>query len=394
MFEKAFKGSVVIPTKFKSDGDLIVGYASTPLVDLGDDKYRDQIPSHLWLKALTTFFATGAEISFMHRNIVAGQTVKIELDANGPLLYTRPTKQYVKMMIAEGDLTGYSIEYTANDWELKDNPDPFDSRPVRVFKDFDVWRVSYVDKPMNPGSTFIGGKSLNFDDFHYTFDTEKGEVTVVANSLDAFAQLTGMFSDGLGFPDELPLVKEISIKMASGDPAHTDKSHRTTNPFTKAIDALVALGAKTQEETVKDTELKAQIEALTASVTEAMEKFTKLELTAAQITELKEQVTALAALMPKAPAEGEKSVVEQVVALGEKVDALSVLMPKAPAEGEKSVTERIAALEASTASTVTDEVSELKATVESIVALLESEKGKSTFTKPVPNVNTDKWGAY
>ena len=367
MSKKALKGSVIARSGFKYDDGLIVGYASTPMVDLGDERYRDQIPADLWLKALTGFFYEGATINFMHRNIIAGKTVKIELDENGPLLYTRPLKQYVKMMVDEGDLNGYSIEYSVYDWDLKDNPDPFDDRPIRVFKDFDVWRISYVDQPMNPGSTFIGGKSLNFEDFHYTFDMEKGAVTVVANTPDSFAQLTGLFADGLGFSDdELPSVKEISIKMAGSEAAHEEKEHRAANPFKKAIDALTAFGANTQEDTVKDTGLKAQVADLTGKVTEAMEKFTELELTAEQVAELKEQI-----------------------------DALSALVPEEPAEGEKSVTERIADLEANvTASELATEVTELKETVESIVSLLESERGKSTFVKPVPSKEVDPWGAY
>lgn len=366
MPKKEIKGVVVIPSKFSYSDELIVGYASTPLVDLGDENYRDQIPADLWLKALQAFFSTGAEISFMHRNIIAGKTVKIELDESGPLLYTRPLKKYVPMMIQEGDLTGYSIEYSLNDWELKDNPDPFDNRPIRVFKDFDVWRVSYVDQPMNPGSTFIGGKGVDFSNFHYTFDMEKGEVTVVANSPESFAQLSQMFSDGLGFTnEEYPSVKEISIKMEGGEPARNKEPHRTANPFQKAMDALARLGGQTQEDTVKDTELKAQVTAITDKVTEAMNKFAELELTAEQVTELKEKVEALSALIPQ------------------------------PEEGEKSVAERIADLEASdTADTLATEVTELKSTVEAIVTLLESEKGKSTIVQPIPDNEADPWGSW
>lgn len=353
------KGSVVIPTTFESKNDtgLIVGYASTPLVDLGDEKYRDRIPADLWLKALQSFFLTGAEINFMHRNILAGKTVKVELDSNGPLLYTRPLKKYIPMMIEEGDLTGFSIEYSLYDYDFEDNPDPFDSRPIRVFKEFDVWRVSYVDIPMNQGSLFVEEK-MKFDDFEYSFDLENGKVIVTAGGDQAFAELADLFSSGLDFsPEEKAStgkLLQIDIKRAKED--IPPKEHRPTNPFQKAIDTLAQLGGKTQEGTVKDKELKEQLTELTEKVSAVSEKFEALDLDA-----------------------------EQLASLEEKVDALIDAVPVEDEETEtKSLAERLEALEAGVkGSTLATDVAVLEATVGSIVDLLEKEQGKSTVQRPL-----------
>ena len=215
MGTKEIKGTVTVPTDFKVAEDMIVGYANAPVIDRGDRDYRDLIPADTWLKALQAFFQHGSKINLLHRPIFVAETVKVEIrPGEGPLLYTRPLKSWVKDMIDEGVLTGYSIEYVLKDYEIMPPPDS-DPRPVRKFKDFSVLRISYVDEPMNPQSYFRWGGKMGLEGYSFVFDKENGRVIVEAADEEAFARLAQLFDEGLKAA-EIPTegIKAIEFKMA------------------------------------------------------------------------------------------------------------------------------------------------------------------------------------
>ena len=215
MTTKEIKGTVTVPTDFKFSDDLIVGYANAPVVDRGDKEFRDLIPADTWLKALQMFFQRGSQVNLLHRPIIVAETVKVEVNpGEGPILYTRPLKPWVKDMIDEGILKGYSIEYSLKDFDVLPSPD-FDPRPIRKFKDFSVARISYVDEPMNPQSYFRWGGKMGLEGYSFIFDKENSRVTVEAADEEAFARLAQLFDEGLKAA-EIPTdgLKAIEFKMA------------------------------------------------------------------------------------------------------------------------------------------------------------------------------------
>jgi len=191
-------GKVFVPARFEVKGDEIIGYANAPVVDRGDSKARDLIPADTWLKALVEFFATGAEINFMHRpQFIVGRTKSVRVSEEGPLLITVPTKAWVKDAIEAGDIKGYSIEYKLYEFKLQP-PKGADPRPVRQFKRFSLVRVSYVDEPMNPGSYFItGGKQVKLKDYQIEFDRDNKRITIGAADDAAMSAISDYLADGI-----------------------------------------------------------------------------------------------------------------------------------------------------------------------------------------------------
>jgi hypothetical protein len=371
------KESVLVSAELKYDKDgLVEGYANTPIVDRGDAQYRDYIPAELWMGALVTFFGRKAPINVLHRNIEGGETVRVDVTANGPLLVTRPTKEWVAKAIEAGDLSAYSIEYVrtgeriippgTDEYRALLN-DPLEYRAIRYYKGLDLLRVSYVDEPMNQGSYFLGGKVLDLSSYEFSFDREQGVVTIFARTDEAMAELAGMLSDGLKATRLEAPQKGIAFKVDT-----QEMDGRRGGLLARFVAALSK--ETTDEEDPVNKDLQALVEGLTSDMAgmkvkvEALEKpgdGVKVEDLAALKTAFEKFSTDLLAALPKPEA---KTLAERVTALSD-------------AQGEKVV-----ALEA--------EVSDLKATVESLVAALE--KGaKSSVRMPQGSPGAgdhDPWG--
>ena len=326
---KGTKGKAFIPCSFKEREGLVVGYANTPVIDAGDAQYRDLIPAELWMKALSAFFRCGAKINLLHRPIIVGETVSVELRPGaGPLLVSKPTQAWAKAMIDDGVLQGYSIEYIVYDFDVEESPDD-DPRPIRKFLDFDVLRVSYVDEPMNPGSYFFGGKAM--DNYQFVFDRRANRVTVEAVDDEAMAKLAALFDTGLkaaGVPDGARL-GSIEIKVAAhgnddAQPADTAIGESTV----KAALARI-LGGGGKEELV-DRKVDA----------------------AAEIKALKERIDALEQALEDGSkaAEGDDGMSDRLKAIEAKLqdvdlDTLGKVEALLPQDGEPGVSDRLGALE-------------------------------------------------
>lgn len=362
--------------KFGTDG-LVEGYANTPVVDRGDAEYRDYIPAELWMSALVTFFQRGAPINVLHRPIAGGETVRVDVTANGPLLVTRPTKEWVAKAIEAGDIRAYSIEYVLTDARFIQSGtdeyrtllnDPFELRPIRYYMGLDLLRVSYVDEPMNQGSYFLGGKVLDLSGYEFRFDREQGTLTILARSDDAMAELAGMLSDGLK-ATVLPAPEMgISFKV------NAEAMDGRRGGFLARFVAALSKETTDEEDSEMDKDLKALLDGFSAQLAELKTKLTTLEQVkdsgvkpediAAVKTAYEKFSTDLLAALPKP----EATIAERIKALGD-------------AQGAE-----IAALKAT--------VDEQKTTIDSLVEALE--KGaKSTAKKPAGTPgggDADPWG--
>lgn len=436
------EGKLFVPAKFKFSDGLIVGYANAPVVDRGDAKYRDLIPADTWLKALQEFFQRGSQINLLHRPIFVAETVKVEIrPGEGPLLYTRPLKPWVKEMIEEGVLRGYSIEYILRDYEEIPSTD-LDPRPIRKFKDFSVVRISYVDEPMNPQSYFRWGGKMGLEGYSFVFDKENGRVVVEAADEEAFARLARLFDEGLKAA-EIPTegIKAIEFKMAEGKAEWTqayindlpdsafayiepggekDDEGKTTPrslrhlPYKNAdgeIDlphlrnALARLPQSNLSAEAKAKALsrlcaaakKAGIESEVCSQRKSLfERFGDLlgllgikneeehmddaKEKSAQLNELKEKLEALTEKVTSLKADE-----ETLNALKEKIEALEKeLVSDDDSEG-KGIKERLEALEKKQEEgeqTLAQQIAEVKESVEAIVGFLEKQSNGATHIAP------------
>jgi len=382
---RAVEGKAFVPATFECKEDLISGYANAPIIDYGDEKARDLIPADLWIKALTTFFAGGAKINLLHRPIFVAETVRVEKHpGKGPLLVVRPTKSWVKDMVADKTLTGYSIEYKLLDFELKASDDD-DPRPIRVFKDFDLGRVSLVDEPMNPGSTFLRGEKMGIEDYSFVFDKENGLVTVEAKDEESFARLTHLFGEGLK-QNEIPStdIKAIAFKMA----AKPVKQKEDTKSLIATIRGLLIK----EENMLKGNDAEG-LKALKSEFGDLQKKVEALQLTEDQRKAAEGLWKGLKDLFPeaddpllkfkddldamKAKLEKLDSDEETTKALTAKVEELQALLPK----GEKDLGDRLEGLEKEQEEGKTS-LAEMKEAMDRIVSYLEKERMPSQAKNP------------
>jgi len=365
-------GKMFVPVAFdqkalEKDG-LICGFASTPVVDFGDEKFRDEMPAQIWLEAVPLFFERGQEINLLHRDIPAGITERVEISSKGLWLATRPKYAYVQEMVRLGFLKGFSVEYFYNheDYDLIPSTNPFDPRPIRRFKHLLLKRVSYVDVPMNPESLFEGAK-MNLDGLRYVFDDKSGTLTVFVDDQATFAELARLFSGQLAVTAQVVpdgrAVKAFAFKMAQGpDESGTPRS----GPLARFFGTRGDKSAGTDEEDTLDKELQAKYDALATEVEGLSKKMKDLTaVTPEALTALTAQVDGLkAALTPK---QGEKALAERIADLE---------------KGDKGA-DRVTALETGLA--------EQKALTAQVVAYLEAQKGASTALKPVAPSVPDRW---
>lgn len=350
-----------IPARFESKSGEVIGYANAPVIDRGDAKYRDLIPAETWLKALSEFFATGAPINFLHRPINAGRTKVVRLDENGPLLITTPIKEWVAGSIAAGDIKGYSIEYKLFDFDVLP-PVGTDPRPIRQFKSFSLVRVSYVDEPMNPGSYFIGGKSVNLKDYGITFDREGGKVVITAKSEAAMSAVSDYLADGIKASTiHAEIAAHVGVKAADITEAVTYEFKVEADEKVSLRDQIKALGeqiasalsgkgTETPGGETDPVDLKASLDGFLEGLKELGLDATKFDAIEAQIASIKSDLPegeksladTISDLQAKA---SDTSLADAVAANGEALKALAIVVEKQlggkatsliPAGGKKS----------------------------------------------------------
>lgn len=183
------------PLDFKAEGGLVVGYANKAIVDDG----RDLIPAEVWLEALQTFFREGTPVKLLHRpNLIAGETVWLKVVGDGLILASRPYPE-VRPLIEKGWLKAYSIGFVPKEVE-------YTPEGVRVIRSLDLYEVSYVDEPMNPGCYFDMVKmNVNHE---VIFDRERGVITILGVTPEEMAALAAGLKDLLlkaGVPEDAPL---------------------------------------------------------------------------------------------------------------------------------------------------------------------------------------------
>jgi len=370
-------GKAFVRVEFNVKNGEVSGYANAPVVDRGDANYRDLIPAETWLKALVEFFGTGAPINFMHRKkFIVGRTKSVEVTSDGPLLVTVPTKEWVKAAIIAGDIKGYSIEYKLFDAELI-APIDGDPRPIRRFKAFSLVRVSYVDEPMNPGSYFIGGKSVNLKDFEIKFDRDAGLVTIVAKSETAMADISSYLADGIKNKSVPVDVREVIGVKAEDDLGDVRYEVRVVEVVVPKAGGLKALFSKftedmkgilsTEEDPKKDEKN------VSADFGARLDTF---------LTELKSVDF------------GEKAV--DLSAIETQIAEIKAALP----EGEKTLAETLADLQKKAADTSIVTAVEANSTaIKQIVDVVEKlTGGKSSLlpeaTKSADQLKEDRWGNH
>lgn len=212
---------VQFPLELKADDDLIVGYANKAIVDDGGDL----IEADVWFSALQTFFREGMPIKLLHRpKLTVGETVSLKIDKDGLWLASRPLLPEVKGLIERGLLTAYSIGYVPREY--------IKTGEGRKITALDLYEVSYVDEPMNPGSYF-GGKAMPLRETHeIVFDAESGMVTVMGLNAAEMASLAKLIEAGLeqaGVVDPAG-IRSIAFKMADESKAEWTTAYINSLP--------------------------------------------------------------------------------------------------------------------------------------------------------------------
>lgn len=217
------------PLDFKGREGLVVGYANKAIVDDG----RDLIPAEVWLEALQAYFREGTPVKLLHRpKIIAGETAWLKVNKDGLILASRPYPE-VRPLIEKGWLRAYSIGFVPKEVE-------YTSDGVRVIRKLDLYEVSYVDEPMNPGCYFAMEK-MNMD-HEVVFDRERGVVTILGVSPQEMESIAAGIKELLvkaGVPEGMPLAV-IEFKAKGPEPKEVKETKTETVEPEEASDGELA----------------------------------------------------------------------------------------------------------------------------------------------------------
>lgn len=165
MINKTFNIVSNFSIKEKADSLVIEGYANT----VDKDRHSDIIVQEAWTKGgLDNYIKNPIILAFHDHTKPIGMMVDYFIDSKGFKIVAEVSKAAgnVYDLIKEGILRAFSVGFMVKDADYDPNTDIF------VIKDLELFEVSVVSVPANPGSTFSVRKSFESEEEFNSFKQE------------------------------------------------------------------------------------------------------------------------------------------------------------------------------------------------------------------------------
>lgn len=238
MKDKLFRVEFPFEVKYDDRGLYVEGYASRELWD----RVNDYIPAETAFKALETYFQHGARICLLHVwRIQAGKLEELSVVEDGIRIKVRPYEWAVPL-VESGVVKGFSIGYKLHDWEPHEKG--------RVFKDWSLYEISFVDEPANQGCYFEKVGKMLPAGTKVTYDAARNAVIVSGLNYEAMAEiaryLAGLTDQIRDTGKRLEDVTELVFKRAP-EPGPKDGEDDESKAWTPPAVALERIGELTEK---------------------------------------------------------------------------------------------------------------------------------------------------